>query len=102
MLGVAAGELEVGGNGCCEFDQRMIEERNAAFQTVRHAHAIFDVKQRGQQAFEIEMGHFVEIGLVTDIVRVVEDVLERLKDAVLVEGVPIDLLSHIARTIDRA
>ena len=43
-------EFDVGRHRREEFDQRMVEERHAAFQPVRHAHAVLDLQQRRQQS----------------------------------------------------
>ncbi len=79
VLAVAAPELDVGRNRRDKLNQRMVEQRNAAFQSMSHAHTVLDMQQRRQQALEIEMRHLVEVGLVADIVPVVENFLERSK-----------------------
>ena len=79
----------------------MIKQWHAAFQPVRHAHAVLDLKQRRQQAFEIEMGHRVEIGLVADVSGLLKIALKRFKDAGLIERVPVDFVRHVARAVDQ-
>ena len=101
MLHAPALEFHVGRHGGEKFDQRMIEQRHPAFKPVRHAHPVFDLQQRRQQAFEVEMRHLVEIGFLLHIVLVVEDRAEALEHAVLVEQRPIDLVGHIGRAVDQ-
>src|ERR1700722_4040926 len=78
----------------------MIEKRYAALKPMRHAHAIFDVEQRRQQALEVEVRHLVEIRFFPDIFLIVEDCSERFKDRGLVQRAPIALAYHICRAID--
>ena len=101
VLHAAALELHIGRHGGEELDQRMIEQRHAAFEPMRHAHPVLDLQQRRQQAFEVEMRHLVEIGFLLHIVLVVEDRAEALEHALLVEQVPIDLVDHVGRAVDQ-
>ena len=55
------------GTVATKFDQRMVEKRHAAFEPVRHAHPVFDLQQRRQQTFEVEMRHLVEIGFLVHV-----------------------------------
>ena len=88
-------ELDVGGNGCGELDQRMIEQRHARLHTVRHAHAIFDVQQRRQQGLEVEMRHEIEIRFLSNVVAV-EDAAKRLERRIVAENLPVDLVAQRA------
>ena len=59
------------------------------------------MEQCRQQALEIEVRHFVEICLVADIFLTVKDVLESLVHPWFVQHIPINFVSHVARTVDK-
>ena len=61
-------------------------------EAMRHAHAVLDMEERGQQALEIEMRHAVEIGFLADVVGP-EHLAEGVEDAVALEPVPADLVA---------
>src|SRR5262249_61602973 len=67
---------------------------------MRHTHAILDLKQSRQQTFEVEMRHLVEIGLLADVLSVIEDLAKCRKHPIFVEKRPIYLVEHVARAID--
>src|SRR6185437_8223043 len=101
LLHLSAHEFHVGWHRRQKFDKRMVKKRYAAFQTVRHAHAVFHMQQRGQQALEIEVRHLVEIGFFPDIVLVVEDRPKGFENPRLVQRAPIDFADHVGRTVDQ-
>src|SRR3546814_4323478 len=67
-----------------------------------HAHAVLDLEQRRQQAFEIEMRHAVEIGFLAHIGLVVEDRLVPLKYTSHVESIPVDFVLNVIGAVDEA
>src|SRR5437879_1924168 len=72
----AIGEFDVRRHRCCEFHERMVEERHPRFEAVGHADAVLDMKERWQKRFEVEMGHAVEVRLFSDVIAL-EDRPER-------------------------
>ena len=69
-------EFEVRRHAGDEFDERLVEQRYARFQAVRHAHPVLHMKERWQQALEVEMCHAVEIGFLVDVALTIENTLE--------------------------
>ena len=80
VLQLAVLELHVGRHRRRELDERVVEERHARLEAVRHAHAVLDLQQRRQQRLEVEVGHRVEVRLLADVVAV-EDRAEASRTA---------------------
>ena len=66
---VAVLELHVRRHRGRELDERVVEERHARLEPVRHAHAVLDLQQRRQQRLEVEVRHLVEVRLLADVAR---------------------------------
>ena len=66
VLQVPVLELDVGRHGRGKLDDRVIEERHARLEPVRHAHAVLDLQERRQQRLEVEVGHAVEVRLLAE------------------------------------
>ena len=95
-------ELQRWGNGSDELDEFGIEQRHPRFQSVRHRHAIFNLQERWQQVIEVEPGHELEVNLTAAVLRSIEEFLKTLKDPGAVQQSPIDLVLHVAGSIDQS
>ena len=101
MLQVAVLELDVGRHGRGQLDERVVEQRHARLEPVRHAHAVLDLQQGRQEGLEVEVGHAVEVATPCSTLSPWKIVLEGLERRVAAERIPVDLVPEVGRAVDQ-